>query len=156
MKPSVIIQVIHACVTALLFVALLIVVVLFVVGKLESRPVGKEPAANVEHGKAKAKLVVVRGTRPNETFLIFDGRTVIGRADKKPVDVDLSFQETPERIWSSREHALIISEDGALLIEDLNSTNGTFVNRERLNPGQKQPLKANDTIQIGEVHLRVQ
>jgi len=64
-------------------------------------------------------------------------------------------QEPPERIWSSRQHALITFEDGLLAIEDLNSTNGTFVNRLRVHPGQKRPLQVNDVIQIGTVQLKV-
>jgi predicted component of type VI protein secretion system len=44
---------------------------------------------------------------------------------------------------------------GSLVIEDLNSSNGTYVNRSRVPPGKQQGLKANDIIQIGEVQLKV-
>lgn len=101
------------------------------------------------------KLLVVRGQRPNVEFPIYEGDNYLGRADEKPVDIDLEDQEAPDRIWSSRQHALISFEDGQLAIEDLNSTNGTFVNRTRVHPGQKRPLQVNDLIQIGTVHLRV-
>jgi len=49
----------------------------------------------------------------------------------------------------------IRSEDGQLAIEDLNSANGTYVNRGRIFPGQKQSLKVNDIVQIGNVQLKV-
>ncbi len=104
---------------------------------------------------AKPRLVVVRGQRVNAEFPIYEGDNYIGRADEKAVDIDLEDQEPQDRIWSSRQHALITLEDGKLAIEDLNSTNGTFVNRTRLHPGQKRPLLANDVVQIGTVQMKV-
>jgi pSer/pThr/pTyr-binding forkhead associated (FHA) protein len=71
------------------------------------------------------------------------------------VDIDLEDQEPPERVWCSRQHALISLEEGVLMIEDLNSANGTYVNRARIYPGQKRQLSANDVIQIGTVQMKV-
>jgi pSer/pThr/pTyr-binding forkhead associated (FHA) protein len=68
---------------------------------------------------------------------------------------DIEDQEPPDRIWSSRQHALITCENASLRIEDLNSANGTYVNRNRVLPGQQLELKANDVIQIGTVQLQV-
>lgn len=104
---------------------------------------------------AQPKLVVLRGLKINVEYPIYEGHNFIGRADEKPVDIDLEDQEPPDRIWSSRQHAFIAFEDGALIIEDLNSSNGTFVNRSRIYPGQKCPLKINDVIQIGTVQMKV-
>jgi len=104
---------------------------------------------------SKPKLVVLRGQRVNAEYEIYDGDNYIGRADDKPVDVDLEDQEPPDRIWSSRQHALIAFENGQLTIEDLNSLNGTFVNRTRVPPGQRRPLLVNDVIQIGTVQMKV-
>ena len=97
----------------------------------------------------------LRGQRVNAEYPLYEGDNYIGRADDKAVDVDLEDQEPPDRIWSSRQHALIAYEDGLLTIEDLSSTNGTFVNRMRLYPGQKRTLLVNDIIQIGNVQLKV-
>ncbi|HEV3116037.1 MAG TPA: FHA domain-containing protein [Gemmataceae bacterium] len=104
---------------------------------------------------AKPKLVVVRGLKVNAEYPLYEGDNYIGRADEKPVDVDLEEQEAPDRVWSSRQHALITFEEGNLAIEDLNSMNGTFVNRTRVHPGQKRPLQVNDVIQVGTVHMKV-
>jgi FHA domain len=104
---------------------------------------------------AHPKLVVIRGQRINEEYPIYEGDNFIGRADEKAVDIDLEDQEPPERIWSSRQHALIHFHDGVLALEDLISTNGTFVNRLRVHPGQKRFLQVNDVIQIGTVQMRV-
>jgi hypothetical protein len=104
---------------------------------------------------AKPKLVVLRGQKINQEFPLYEGLNFIGRADEKPVDIDLEDQEPPDRIWCSRQHALVNFEEGMLSIEDLNSANGTYVNRARIYPGQKKPLNVNDVIQIGTVQLKV-
>jgi len=115
------------------------------------------PAADLERlpPGAQPKLVVQRGQKINVEFPIYEGHNFIGRADEKPVDIDLEDQETADRIWSSRQHAVITFEDGKMVIEDLNSANGTFVNRSRIHPGQKRALRVSDVIQIGTVQLKV-
>lgn len=101
------------------------------------------------------RLRVIRGLKINEEFPIYEGQNYIGRADEQPVDIDLESQEPPDRIWCSRQHALIMFENGTVTLEDLNSSNGTFLNRTRVYPGQKQTLKVDDVIQIGNVQLKL-
>lgn len=116
---------------------------------------GKQKDAGKQPMKAKARLLVVRGLRPNWEYPIYEGRNILGRADELPVDIDLDPQEPADRVWSSRQHAAITCEAGAMVIEDLNSANGTYVNRKRVPPGEKRPLRKEDIIQIGEVHIKV-
>ena len=104
---------------------------------------------------ANPRLYVVRGQKPKVEFPILGGLNFIGRADDKPVDIDLEDQENPERVWASRQHAVIEFEDNKITIEDLNSSNGTFLNRNKIYPGQKMPLKANDMVQIGNIQMKV-
>ncbi|MCS6850915.1 MAG: FHA domain-containing protein [Gemmataceae bacterium] len=113
------------------------------------------PAAPTLPPGAQPKLVVIRGQKINMEFPIYEGHNFIGRADEKPVDIDLEDQEPPDRVWSSRQHALITFENNTLVIEDLNSSNGTYVNRTRVYPGTKRPLAVGDVIQIGTVQLKV-
>ena len=113
------------------------------------------PSDNIWDSPEETARFTIRGLKPGVVFQLFDGPNFIGRADQKPVDVDIEDQEPPERIWSSRQHALIRFEGGILVIEDLNSSNGTFINRTRLYPGQKRVLNANDIIQIGTVQMKV-
>jgi hypothetical protein len=114
-----------------------------------------ESERSVDYTRAKARLLVVRGLRPNWEYQIYEGQNIIGRADEKPVDIDLQPQEPEDRVWSSRQHAVIICEGTTLTIEDLGSTNGTYVNRNRVPPGEKRPLRNGDIIQIGEVQIKV-
>jgi hypothetical protein len=104
---------------------------------------------------ASPKLIVVRGLRINAEYPIYPGDNFIGRTDEKPVDIDLETQESTDRIWCSRQHAKIVSEQNSLTIEDLGSQNGTFVNRARIYPGQVRPLNHGDIVQIGTVQMKV-
>jgi hypothetical protein len=101
------------------------------------------------------KLLVVRGQKMDVTYPLYTGKNYLGRTDDKPVDIDLEDQESNDRIWTSRQHAVVSFENGKLAIEDLNSLNGTFVNRTRVHPGQVRELSENDVIQVGTVHLKV-
>ena len=53
----------------------------------------------------------------------------------------------------SRRHAELHVEDGAVVVSDLNSKFGTFVNSRRLAPFTKATLAPRDTLQIGKVVL---
>jgi len=54
----------------------------------------------------------------------------------------------------SRYHATIYWQDGDYLLEDANSSNGTFLNRQRL--AEPRRLRDGDEIQVGDTLLRVQ
>jgi hypothetical protein len=113
------------------------------------------PAQTPEAGPSSPKLVVVRGQRMDVQYPLYAGKNYLGRTDDKPVDIDLDDQEAPDRIWTSRQHAVVTFDNGKLTLEDLNSLNGTFVNRQRVHPGQVRELSENDVIQVGTVHLKV-
>src|SRR5205085_5180640 len=112
-------------------------------------------AAAVLGRPARAHLLVLRGLRPGLLYPLWEGANYLGRAADRPADVDLAEQEPPDRIWASRQHALLTCAGGALTVEDLNTANGTYVNRFRVYPTQVRELSAGDVIQIGSVQLRV-
>jgi pSer/pThr/pTyr-binding forkhead associated (FHA) protein len=53
----------------------------------------------------------------------------------------------------SRHHARIAFENGALVVYDLNSTNGVYVNEQRIS---KQSLRAGDIVRFGTARFRVE
>jgi pSer/pThr/pTyr-binding forkhead associated (FHA) protein len=70
-------------------------------------------------------------------------------------DVDLDSDDPEAKV--SRRHARITMNDGQYFLEDLGSTNGTFINRgKRLAPGTRQPLNDGDEIIVGKTFLRFQ
>lgn len=53
----------------------------------------------------------------------------------------------------SRKHARMYEENGAYYIEDLNSTNYTLINKQKIDPSSARPLAAGDEIRLGRVAL---
>jgi len=127
-------------------------------GVVEPQPVQEEPVQPAVEAGA-AKLRVLRGEKPGEEFpIVFEGLHVIGRVDPegKPVDIDLTDQEASLPSPSvSRQHAAIKFENRQYTIEDLGSTNGTYVNRgNRLQVGQPQELNDGDEVIVGRLYLK--
>ena len=52
----------------------------------------------------------------------------------------------------SRRHARLVVQEGQRFLIDLNSTNFTFLNGEKLQPGRLYPLKPGDEIRFGLVN----
>jgi hypothetical protein len=126
------------------------------VGTDEHQPIEQDQAAPVESTTAsRGTLQVIRGMKINVEYALYAGENYLGRTDEKPVDIDLEEQESPDRIWCSRQHAKIVVDENGMNIEDLGSQNGTFVNRARIYPGQVRPLAVGDVVQIGTVQLKV-
>lgn len=104
----------------------------------------------------RAKLVIQRGGKIGKEFPIASVESMIGRWDADGgifPDIDLD-QDDPEA-KVSRRHARIQFANNQYLIEDLGSTNGTFINRgPRLLPGIKQPLNNGDEIIVGKTFLK--
>ena len=103
----------------------------------------------------KPKLEVIRGEKVGVNYAILEGKNLLGRTVNQPVDIDLTSQEPIERVWTSRQNTCIHFDGRIAMIEDMNSLNGTFVNRIRLFPGQQRVLQPNDVIQIGTVQMRL-
>lgn len=113
------------------------------------------PAAQAE---TVAKLVIERGGRLGREFSVNGIETSIGRWDADSgifPDIDLDEDDPEAKI--SRRHARIIKHNGQFLIEDLGSTNGTFINRgRRLLPGKRHVLQHGDEVIIGKTFLKFQ
>jgi hypothetical protein len=105
---------------------------------------------------AHAALVINRGRSAGKEFPVHEDEAYIGRWDADSgifPDVDLDSDDPEAKV--SRRHARIARRGGQYYIEDLGSTNGTFINRgRRLLPGDRQPLNDGDEIIIGKTFLR--
>ena len=86
----------------------------------------------------KYSLAVLQGKASGQIFAITNVRTVIGRAD-----CDLILDD-PE---SSRQHAALEVQGSRVIVSDLKSTNGTFVNGEQIDSAE---LQNHSEFRIGE------
>ena len=67
-------------------------------------------------------------------------------------DVDLT-SHGGEEGGVSRLHAKIYNQGAQYMVEDQNSTNFTFVNKQKLAPKTPTPIKDGDEIRLGRVAL---
>jgi len=102
------------------------------------------------------KLVVQSS---NQEIKIPQGKQkiLIGRED--PVsgvfpDIDLEPYDAHEA-GVGRQHAQLILIDGQIHLEDLDSVNGTFINKKRISPHQPQPVQDGDQIRMGKLVVNI-
>jgi len=89
--------------------------------------------------KDRALLTMLNGLNAGQAFRLDKSETIIGRAKDAAVRV--------EDVGISRQHARIVrTQEGRFVLEDLGSTNGVFVNGEKVN---RADLTTSDRIQIG-------
>ena len=117
-------------------------------------PAPLAPPAPVAAPAGAAKLTV---QADNQSFdLTGKSEVVIGRED--PVsniypDIDLT-PHGGEEGGVSRLHAKLYQTNGQYLVEDQNSTNFTFVNRQKLAPKTPTPINNGDELRLGRVALK--
>jgi hypothetical protein len=87
------------------------------------------------------RLIVERapGHTPGMEYDLQDG-AVLGRGEQAEIRLEDPF--------ASSRHAQIVRQGGAMVIEDLGSTNGTFLNEEVL--AGPTPLHPGDRVRIGD------
>ena len=109
-------------------------------------------------GNFHAVLTIERGDSPGTEFRLVNDESTIGRWDADNgvfPDIDLDAFDSDAKV--SRRHARIRRSNGSYYIEDLGSTNGTYVNRgRRLLPGNTEILKDGDEVIVGKTFLRFQ
>ena len=103
---------------------------------------GPDLRAGVE---PRLEVVAAMGLEPGTDFDISEGATM-GRAEGADIEIDDPF--------ASSVHARIFPRGQFMYIEDMGSTNGTFLNGRRLRAAER--LKVGDTVRIGETEYRYQ
>lgn len=85
------------------------------------------------------------------------GTLMLGREDASRAiypDIDLSpFEASKNGI--SRCHAILRREDDALYVQDLNSSNGTFINERPISPNEPHRLYHGDVLRLGKLRLEL-
>jgi hypothetical protein len=86
------------------------------------------------------RLIVRRGPQPNQIYDLNKGIITLGRDITNDIVIN-----DPE---VSRHHCRLTQGGGSFTIEDLGSTNGTFINGQRLTGAR--PLSHGDMVGLGE------
>jgi FHA domain-containing protein/double zinc ribbon protein len=117
-------------------------------------PVAAAPVVSSAPAAISARLIV---ESDNQEFdLSGKDNVIIGREDAVSnifPDVDLT-PHGGEEGGVSRMHARVFVENGLYMLEDENSTNFTFLNRQKLTAKTPMALHDNDEIKLGRVLLR--
>lgn len=126
----------------LLFLALLFLFLWQVARAIRSH-VGSNPGTRTEG--AAAELVILTGESESERVRIRPQGHVVGRSPN--ADIQISDP------YSSEFHARVGIQDGQVVVHDLGSTNGTYVNGRRVT--SPTSVGRGDTVQIGKTILEV-
>lgn len=88
-------------------------------------------------------------TETKTVFYIDKEESNIGRT----LDNEVVLEALPQGNSVSRHHARLIRQDEGVFLEDIGSSNGTFVNGETLIPNVQKQLYDNDQVRFGGVKL---
>ena len=103
------------------------------------------PAPEAAEGDQAAYLLVLAGSNVGAMYKIEQERLVMGRGDR--VDIRMVDEGL------SREHARLLKESGRFVLEDLGSTNGTYLGQRKLDG--PVPLEIGVPLRIGKTVLEL-
>jgi chromosome segregation ATPase len=98
---------------------------------------------NHETVRESGVRLLVRSQDGHEVVHVLGRKTTIGRTPDNDLQIDASF--------ISRHHAVLLVHGSQTIIEDLNSTNGVFVNAHRVS---RETLNDGDLVMIGKARFR--
>lgn len=106
-------------------------------------PLSPDEASHVD-GLSGYAIVVERGPRAGMSYLLREGNTTVGRHPESDIFLN--------DVTVSRQHCRFVTKGSSLTVEDSGSTNGTYVNDERVD---SSTLSAGDEVMIGRFHFVV-
>ncbi|MET8827673.1 FHA domain-containing protein [Streptomyces sp. NPDC004610] len=109
-------------------------------------PQRAQPAGGRSRRNAPTKLVVTEGTLTGTTVALQGQTITLGRAHDSTIVLDDDYA-------SSRHARIYPDRDGQWIVEDLGSTNGTYLDRNRLTTPTPVPLGA--PIRIGKTVIEL-
>lgn len=116
-------------------------------GRPPRAPKAPKAAKPARAAKGKGtKLVVIEGPLVGTVIPLTDTQITIGRAPDSTLVIDDDY--------ASSRHARIYPAEGAWIVEDLGSTNGTWIDRTRITTPTVLPVGA--PLRVGRTTLQVQ
>jgi hypothetical protein len=110
----------------------------------------EEPAPAARRGKKPRgephRMTIAQGSQAGQTADLSAGMVMIGRG----ADCQLILDDD----YVSTRHARVVSGDNGIYVEDLSSTNGTYVNGQRITA--PTTITMADTVRIGKTILKLE
>jgi pSer/pThr/pTyr-binding forkhead associated (FHA) protein len=111
-------------------------------------PAGRrQPKPARGRGGTPARLVILEPKERRGTAFAIDAEISIGREDANTIVIT-------DDAYVSSKHARVARADGLVVVDDLNSRNGTYLNGSKLT--QRHTVHAGDRIQVGYTVLEAQ
>jgi hypothetical protein len=121
-------------------------------GRATTPPIGYTEPPQIARPILVGFLVSFDGNELGRFWPIHQGRLLVGRSQAADsLDVAIDHGATSAR------HAQLIAlaQPSRVSVQDLGSTNGTFINEQRISPGQPQLVAHGDRIRFGGFNVRV-
>ena len=106
---------------------------------LHAAAAGMAGVANGDGGNPRLRVATAAGLSSGAAYDLSDG-ALLGRGDEADIVLEDAFAST--------RHARLVPQGDVIVLEDLGSTNGTYLNGEPLSG--PQPLHVGDKIRIGD------
>jgi pSer/pThr/pTyr-binding forkhead associated (FHA) protein len=110
-----------------------------------SQQPGQRPVPISRQGKPPRSVAVIDDNGSKIESVRLSGQLQIGRADACQIKLDDTYVST--------FHARIFNRDGSWFVEDLGSTNGTYLNQRRVTSPVE--LRAGDRVKLGKTTLEL-
>jgi hypothetical protein len=110
-----------------------------------ARPAPAPRPGSRRAGKAPRRLTVVEGERLKGKSFDIGEELIIGRGDKCHIVLDDPYVSTV--------HARVFPKDETTMVEDMGSTNGTYLNRKRISAPTE--VHKGDRVKIGKTVMEV-
>jgi pSer/pThr/pTyr-binding forkhead associated (FHA) protein len=124
----------------------------------EEKPVSSlDPSAALQRAGESLAIRLKIGPKQREVEMPLNVITHLGRVDAAASvfpEVDLS-DDSEAALGVSRRHARILKQGGMVVVEDMGSINGTFINGKRLDPYLPEILNDGDVLQLGKLKIEV-
>lgn len=114
-------------------------------GAAAAKREAKREARRIERRSGPAELAVVEPAAQRGRRYPLADEVTVGRA--------AGCQVTLDDTYASQIHARVFSRDGQLFVEDLGSTNGTYLNRKKVQG--PQVMRRGDRLQVGNTVMEL-
>ncbi len=124
-----------------------------------TEPSEAEEAPEAEEGaeptpaESGPRLILKRNNAETDVVFAVASPSIVGRFDPSvgPIDVDLG--TIPEGSYVSRKHAKLWEEDGVWKVQDLGSSNGTFILRDDFEKIDEAELSDGSEVAFGNARF---